>query len=137
MALPAEALEDMPLLRAVVAGRGWGRPRAYRFIAEGPFGRLRLVALVPLVARRAVVVCLDGPSGAGVASPHRNALSGPHGHELCLYYPGDPSHRRWEPEDGLVALADLARAHVAREHIWRIEGFWPGDEAPHGVAAAA
>lgn len=137
VALTGDEVEDVPLLCAVVRGRRWAAPRGYRFVAEGPFGRLRLVMLVPANPRRAVVVCLDGPSGAGTASPHRNAAFGPHGYELCLYYPGDPAHRRWEPADGLVALADIARAHVAREHVWRIEWFWPGAEAPHGAMAKA
>ena len=112
--------------------------RGYKCTADGPFGRFRLVLL--LSSRRpdeVIVICLDGPCGIGIASPHRNGPEGSaFGHELCLYFPGDPEEARWVSGDGLVALADLARAHIWREFVWRTDGYWPGPEAPHGWPGA-
>lgn len=137
--MSADEISDHPVLRDIQRMREMWSARGYRFWAEGPFGRFRIVLLVSSRApEETVVICLDGPHGAEIASPHRNALEGPIGHELCLYYPDDPEEQRWVPGDGLVALADLARAHMWREHVWRTEdGFWAGPEAPHGRPAAA
>lgn len=136
-AMSADEISDDPVLRAIQRTRDMWSARGYHLWAEGPFGRLRLVILLSSRApEEAVVVCLDGPHGAD-ASPHRNAAEGPLGYELCLYYPADPETRRWVPADGLVLLADLARAHLWREHVWRTDDFWPGPQAPHGLPDGA
>ncbi len=132
--MTANEISDHPVLRAVQRARDMWTARGYRFAVQGPFGLARLVIL--LSSRRpdeVVVVCLDGPNGAEIASPHRNGRPGASSaYELCLFFPGDPESNRWVPSDGLVLLADLARVHVWKEHFWRTEGFWPGPEAPHG-----
>jgi hypothetical protein len=74
-----------------------------------------------------VFSCTLGPS------PHRM----PDG-SLCLYYPRSAPERRWRPENGLLALIDLARDHVFFEDYWRDTrdedgaGEWLGAEQPHG-----
>jgi hypothetical protein len=35
---------------------------------------------------------------------------------------------RWTLRDGLVGLIDLARWHLIREIVWRVEQEWPGAE---------
>jgi len=74
-----------------------------------------------------VFACPPGPS------PHRMPDDG----ALCLYYPRSAPERRWRPENGLLALIDLARDHVFFEDYWRDTGGanggeWLGDEQPHG-----
>jgi hypothetical protein len=74
-----------------------------------------------------VFACAPGPS------PHRMPDDG----ALCLYYPWSAPERRWRPENGLLALIDLARDHVFFEDYWRHTGGvngaeWLGDEQPHG-----
>jgi len=74
-----------------------------------------------------VFASTDGPS------PHRMPNDG----ALCLYYPRSAPERRWRPENGLLALIDLARDHVFFEDYWRDTGGnkggkWLGDEQPHG-----
>ena len=75
------------------------------------------------------VLCLDGPRGLD-ASEHRNGPA-----ELCLYFKDDPPERRWRPRDGLLRLFDLARQHLVGEYLFRQNGAWPFEEAPHGNAA--
>jgi len=114
---------------------------AYQALADGPFGRFRLVAAFPAepawdgaappFALRPRVLCLDGPIGLA-ASEHRIDAD-----ELCLYYPWDPSERRWRPENGLLALLTLARRHLYCEFIWRRDQAWPVDEARHGETTPA
>lgn len=64
---------------------------------------------------------------------------------LCLWFPGDPEHRRWHYTDGLVSLFNLARNHLFYESYWRATGgnapgssggTWLGDEAAHDFAEA-
>ena len=67
------------------------------------------------------------------SSPHRMPTDG----ALCLYYPRSAPERRWRPENGLLALIDLARDHVFFEDYWRQtggekHGVWLGGEQPHG-----
>lgn len=74
-----------------------------------------------------VFSCTRGPS------PHRMPSDG----ALCLYYPRSAPDRRWRPENGLLALIDLARDHVFFEDYWRDTGGkhggeWLGGEQPHG-----
>jgi hypothetical protein len=112
---------------------------AYSANADGPSGRLRLVAIFP--GRPSTVhpdvLCLDGPR----ESDHRNPPfeDGVFGKSavLCLYFRRDPQERRWTPENGLLGLFDLARVHLVNEHEWRRWRKWPGDEAPHGETPPA
>ena len=71
-------------------------------------------------------VFADGPQ----KSPHRYSDG-----SLCMWYPYDPTDRRWVFEDGLVALVGLVMAHLFREAWWREKGEWPGEEVPHGPQA--
>lgn len=106
---------------------------AYRALADGPFGRYRVVAVFPHPPKEKdpIVLCLDGPRGHQ-ASWHRNGEAA-----LCLYYEDDPPERRWREDDRLVRLLDLARQHLACEHVFRETGVWPMDEAPHGETVPA
>jgi hypothetical protein len=101
---------------------------AYLAPVDGPFGRYRLAAVFPLApdAVEPTVMCLDGPRGIW-SSKHRNGPT-----ELCLYYEDDPPERRWTERLGILRLFDLARRHVAAEHVWRKTRRWPTEEAPHG-----
>jgi hypothetical protein len=79
-----------------------------------------------------VSACTFGPS------PHRMPSDG----SLCLYYPRSAPERRWRPENGLLALIDLARDHVFFEDYWRETGGkdggeWLGAEQPHGFSEEA
>lgn len=113
---------------------------AYQAQASGTYGFVRVAALFPLSpfnGNHPEVFALDGDR----RSKHRNPPFD-HGEEgvsahLCLYYRRDPRERQWAPEDGLVRLFDLARAHLEAEHIWRQTGEWPLDEAQHGFAPPA
>ena len=133
--LDAEEIERNRDLHAFAASNGI-EPEdllAYLAWAEGRFGRYRLAALflLPPDLARPAVLCLDGPRGEA-ASKHRTSQV-----ELCLYYKDDPPERRWQPQDGLRRLFDLARRHVTGEHIWRQTGAWPVQEAPHGETEPA
>lgn len=67
----------------------------------------------------------------GAPSPHRM----PDDDSLCLYYPGDPEHRRWTAEKGLDELLNLTARHLLAEDFWREnDNVWPFDEAAHGMA---
>lgn len=110
---------------------------AYSALAETGDGRLRLVAIFPGHPDTAHpdVLCLDGPR----TSKHRNPpfedrVFGKSA-TLCLYYRQDPQERRWTAEYGLLGLFDIARVHVTNEHIWRRDGRWPSEDAPHGMTA--
>lgn len=114
---------------------------AYQALADSPFGRVRLLAVFPSnpFSRRGIrptVLALDGPR----QSLHRNASSPEAAQrgesaDLCLFFDGDPLERRWTVEAGLLGLFDLARRHLAAEHIWRLEGRWPMEDAAHGDLA--
>lgn len=74
-------------------------------------------------------VFADGPED----SPHRYRNG-----SLCIWYPRDPSDKRWVFEDGLCHLLGLAELHLFKEAWWRLtreasgEGEWLGDSVPHG-----
>lgn len=67
-------------------------------------------------------VFVDGPK----RSPHRFPDE-----SLCMWRETDSVERRWVFSDGLVALLGQIQNHLVREHLWRLWGEWPGDEAPH------
>jgi len=74
----------------------------------------------------------------GMSSKHRM----PDDDALCLYYPGDPSSRRWTAGKGLLDLLDLIVDHLGYESYWRATGghdggIWLGDEAEHGFLQKA
>lgn len=50
---------------------------------------------------------------------------------LCLYYPNDPDHLRWLPEDGIVTIIIWAEQWLASFYVWRFTNRWPGESAPH------
>lgn len=133
--LDAEEIDRIQDLRRFVEGLGV-EPEdvlAYQALADGPFGRYRLVAMFPFppYEREPIVFCLDGPRGVW-ASQHRNGEA-----QLCLYYKDDPPERRWTADLGLLRLFDLARQHVTAEFVWRKTKRWPIDEAPHGKTEPA
>jgi hypothetical protein len=70
-------------------------------------------------------VYADGPTD----SPHRYAERGRT--KLCLWKPGDPPERRWQVENGLLALFGIAAHHLFKELWWRENDEWLGEEAPH------
>lgn len=110
----------------------------YQALAEGPYGMVRLAALFPVnpfQGGEPQVFALDGER----RSLHRNppwddGVEGVSAH-LCLYFPRDPDERRWTVEYGLIGLFDIARYHLACEHVWREENEWPTEDAPHGDRA--
>jgi hypothetical protein len=138
--LPRSTLRQHPDLRAFLDR--YRLPAlyvlGYQALAEGPYGFVRLAALFPLdpfAGNDPQIFALDGDR----RSLHRNppwddGVEGVSAH-LCLYFPGDPSERRWTVEYGLVGLFDIARRHLACEHVWREKGVWPTEDAPHGDAA--
>jgi hypothetical protein len=76
-------------------------------------------------------IYVDGPSGRGVASPHRY---GPR--QLCIWYPSDPPEAKWVFGDGLLMLVCHIQLHLFREAWWRETGGpnggeWLGPQAPH------
>jgi hypothetical protein len=52
---------------------------------------------------------------------------------LCMWWPKDPPHRRWQRADGLLKLVDTALTHVFKELYWQEAGEWLGEEAPHAA----
>jgi len=76
------------------------------------------------------IVTVDGPE----ESPHRYAMDDGRRTALCLWRPGDPSHRVWQPEDGLIHLFGIIAIHLLKEAWWREHGPpWLGDEHSHGA----
>jgi len=67
-------------------------------------------------------VYVDGPTD----SPHRYSNG-----SLCMWYPDDPSERRWTRRDGAATLLGHVVAHLIREEWWRRTGEWAGAEASH------
>jgi hypothetical protein len=58
-------------------------------------------------------------------------LTGP----LCLQYPFDPPHLRWQWDDGLDLYLRVVQRHLWSEEYWRRHGHWPVEDAPHGHPA--
>ena len=68
-------------------------------------------------------ICASGARRYGVT-----LHSGP----LCLWYPHDPSARRWTHDMGLRVLIEMIRRHLLAELEWRRTGRWILEEAAHG-----
>jgi hypothetical protein len=51
--------------------------------------------------------------------------------QLCLWYPKDPRHLRWEWSDGLEQFLTRVHRHLHFEEFFRREGQWPVEDAPH------
>ena len=68
------------------------------------------------------LVLVDGPT----ESPHRY----PDG-SLCMWFPEDPSARRWTLRDGSESLVAEIAAHLLREEWYRRTGDWVGPEVGH------
>lgn len=51
---------------------------------------------------------------------------------LCLWYPRDPPHLRWQWAQGLDAYLRIVQRHLWLEEFWRRTGAWPVEDAPHG-----
>jgi hypothetical protein len=74
----------------------------------------------------------------GAASPHRM----PGDDALCLWFPWDPTERRWTHDKGLLDLLDITTDHLLLEGHWRatgglLDGVWDGEEAEHGFVLEA
>lgn len=51
---------------------------------------------------------------------------------LCLQYPNDPAHLRWNWSDGLDSYLRVVERHLWYEEQWRRTGTWPVEDTPHG-----
>jgi hypothetical protein len=51
--------------------------------------------------------------------------------QLCLWYPRDPRHLRWEWPDGLEQYVTRVHRHLHFEEYFRREDHWPVEDAPH------
>lgn len=51
---------------------------------------------------------------------------------LCLEYPRDPEHLRWQWSDGIDAYFRIVQRHLWSEEYWRRHGAWPVEDVPHG-----
>jgi len=108
-------------------GRPWqgAGPGGFRYtvVTAVPFYEARRVTMLFRPRSRVPTVLVDGPSG----SPHRYGDTG----ALCLWFPNDPSARRWRFTDGLCDLLDLVVTHLFKEAWWREFSEWLGEAAPH------
>ena len=101
--------------------------RPYRFEPR------EVEAFVPF-SNREPLVLVDGPT----LSPHRYYVDGRGFVRLCIWYPKDPSDKKWRQDDGLLALFGLTLTHLIREGYYREDiakygiAEWLGPEAPHG-----
>ena len=51
---------------------------------------------------------------------------------LCLEYPKDPDHLRWNWSDGIDGYLRVVQRHLWFEEYWRRHGSWPVEDTPHG-----
>ena len=51
---------------------------------------------------------------------------------LCLEYPNDPDHLRWNWSYGVDAYLRIVQRHLWSEEYWRRHGSWPVEDVPHG-----
>ncbi len=68
------------------------------------------------------IVFSDGPT----KSPHRFDDG-----SLCMWYPLDPTERRWTLNNGGEALLAHIASHLLREEWFRLTGAWAGEEVGH------
>jgi hypothetical protein len=138
--LPLRTLRWHRALRAYLARLGVPAMYVlgYQALAEGPYGIVRLAALFPVdpfYCGEPQVFALDGDRRSLHRNPPwDNGVEGVSAH-LCLYFPRDPEERRWTVDQSLLGLFDLARWHLACEHVWRETDVWPTEHARHGEAA--
>ncbi len=140
---PRSWLDDFPRRARLEAGARAAYPSLrYRRLQhrQGPVDIYTVELQIPGYQSRRVTVeftrrlwwapqvFVDGPAGHG-ASPHRFPRRG--GRQLCLWYSGDSSERRWEPDDGLLVLFGMVAEHLFKEAWWREHGEWLGEEYPH------
>lgn len=142
-ARPWSWLQDMPRRARLEAGarRAYSDLRSARL--RGTHGtRTRYCAQVVIPGYESRLVTIefehtnplsphifaDGPSGYD-DSPHRYATRGRT--RLCIWYPSDPSDRKWVPDDGLLVLFGMAAEHLFKEAWWRETDEWLGDEHSH------
>jgi hypothetical protein len=50
---------------------------------------------------------------------------------LCLFYPNDPSEKRWMPDDGIIQIVWWAEEWMKAYYHWIFTRQWLGEEAPH------
>lgn len=51
---------------------------------------------------------------------------------LCLEYPRDPDHLRWNWSYGIDGYLNVVQRHLWCEEYWRRHGSWPVEDVPHG-----
>ena len=51
---------------------------------------------------------------------------------LCLEYPRDPDHLRWNWSYGIDGYLHIVQRHLWCEEYWRRHGSWPVADVPHG-----
>jgi hypothetical protein len=73
------------------------------------------------------------PIGESRSWHHRYPIDPAYGFfgQLCLWYPEDPPHLRWEWDRGLLDFIAISQRHVWFEEFYRRTGHWPVEDAPH------
>ena len=51
---------------------------------------------------------------------------------LCLEYPKDHGHLRWNWRHGIDSYLNIVQRHLWFEEYWRRNGSWPVEDVPHG-----
>ena len=51
---------------------------------------------------------------------------------LCLEYPKDPPHLRWDWGKGFDTYLQVVQRHLWLEEFYRRHNYWPCEAAPHG-----
>jgi hypothetical protein len=113
-----------PTAKVITSCRGMHAVRSYWLILAVPHFEPRGVEIRFAGPQRvpAPQVFSDGPR----ESPHRFDND-----SLCMWFRGDPPHRRWLPSDGLVRLTDHIRLHLIKEAVWRETKEWLGPAVGH------
>jgi len=113
-----------PGLRSSSTGRGLNASVTYTVTVDVPEYEPRRLTISMSNSFEPILngVVADGPTD----SPHRYP-----GAKLCMWYPSDPTDRRWVADDGLRTLIEHARIHLFKEAWWRETREWLGSQAPH------